>query len=201
MQKIVGKVRFDAQTKKINSGVFPLEFDYSSNIEYNEMLKTKNYIEVSKEQSDLLKSNNEKGIEMCVIDGKIQEYVEPLEVKLENAKALKSSELLKIYASSETWSCVVQDTVGFIKKEKNWIFTNISTKMQFKYDYGDFFEKNLILEDVENIKNKLNDIGFNLYKVQDKIKSLIHNAKTIEEIDAINIEEEFAKINKIITVA
>ena len=73
--------------------------------------------------------------------------------------------------------------------------------MQFKYDYGDFFEKNLILEDVENIKNKLNDIGFNLYKVQDKIKSLIHNAKTIEEIDAINIEEEFAKINKIITVA
>jgi hypothetical protein len=200
MSKIIGKVRFDAQTKKINSGTFPLEFDYSSNIEYNEMLKTKNYIEVSKQQSDLLKSSNEKGITMCVIDGKIQEYVEPLEVKLENAKALKNSELSKIYASSETWSCVVQDTAGFIKKEKNWIFTNISTKMQFRYDSGEFFEKKLSSEDIDDIKNQLNDIGWKIFNINIQIKDLISNAKTIEEIQAIDIQKEFSRIEKVITI-
>jgi hypothetical protein len=201
MSKIIGKVRFDAQTKKINSGVFSLELNYTYNIEYNEMLKNKNYIEVSKEQSDLLKSNNEKGIEMCVIDGKIQEYVELLEVKLENAKAKKIAELKTIYSNDKTWECTLKNTTNSITKTKQWFVVNLSLSMEFETDQKTIITLALTQDKYFMILNLLSAFGTKVFNVNKDLQTRINLATKVLDIDAINIEAEFAKINKIITVA
>jgi hypothetical protein len=201
MSKIIGKVRFDAQTKKINSGTFLLELDYSSNIEYNEMLKTKNYIEVSKEQSDLLKSNNEKGIEMCVIDGKIQEYVIPEAVRLEKAKAKKIAELQTIYSSDKIWECTLKNTTNSITKTKQWFCINLSPSMEFETDQKTIITITIPADKYFGILNLLSAFGTKVFNVNKDLQTRINLATKVLDIDAINIEAEFAKINKIITVA
>jgi hypothetical protein len=195
-EQAFAKIKFDKETKIINQ-YFHCDENWDHHSDYQEMIKEGNFFEASKEQYFLCVS----GKQFCYIDGKIQEYVIPETVKLEKAKAKKIAELQTIYSSDKTWKCTLKDGIGSIERDKTWIFTNISTKMQFKYDSGVFFEKNISSEDVEDVKNKLNVIGFNLFTTNDKITTLISNAKTIEEIEAINIEAEFAKINKIITVA
>jgi hypothetical protein len=72
--------------------------------------------------------------------------------------------------------------------------------MQFRYDSGEFFEKKLNSEDVDDIKNQLNDIGWKIFNINIQIKDLISNAKTIEEIEAIDIQWEFSSIEKVITI-
>lgn len=201
MSNIIGKLRFDAETKKINSGVFPLKYDYSKNSEYIEMIKSKNYIEVSQEQFDLWNSNNQNGIEMCVIDGKIQEYVELLEVKLEKAKAKKIAELKTIYSSDKTWECTLKNTTNSITKTKQWFVVNLSLSMEFETDQKTIITLALTQDKYFGILNLLSAFGTKVFNVNKDLQTRINLATKVLDIDAINIEAEFAKINKIITVA
>jgi len=194
-QGAFAKIRFDKETKIINA-FFHYNENWDNNSLYQETIKEGNFFEASEQEYFLCVS----GKQFCYIDGKIQEYVEPLEVKLENAKALKNSELSKIYAIDDTWKCILKDGVGSIERSKNWIFINISTKMQFRYDSGEFFEKKLSSEDIDDIKNQLNDIGWKIFNINIQIKDLISNAKTIEEIQAIDIQKEFSSVEKVITI-
>lgn len=98
MQNIIGKVRFDAQTK-ITNGNF-VNLDYSQNSEYIAMLEEGNFIDVTQEQYDFIRSNNNNGINVSVIDGMLQVYAmnesERLQ-KLKQAKKAKFENLIKAY--------------------------------------------------------------------------------------------------------
>ena len=102
MQKIIGKVRFDAQTK-ITNGNF-VNLNYSQNPEYIEMLKVGNFIDVTEEQYQFIRSNNNNGIEVCVIDGVLHACIEGDDErlqKLKKAKKQKFEELVKAYYANE----------------------------------------------------------------------------------------------------
>lgn len=194
-------MRFDAETKKINSGVFYAKFDYSKNAEYNEMIKAKNYIEVSQEQFDLWKSNNQNGVEMCVIDGVLQLFVEADDVKFERAKADKLRELANVYSSTSTWQCTLKAVDGTLTREKNWLRDNITLTSRFKDDKGVPFVKNFTAEQILQIRDDLQCFGSLIFDKKEEIESKINSAKKIADIEKIDIEKEFATVKKIITIS
>jgi hypothetical protein len=206
MSKIIGKLRFDAETKKINSGVFSTEFDYSKNAEYNEMIKAKNYISVSQEEADLWKSNNQNGIEMCVIDGVLQLFVEADDVKLERAKEVKLSALKSFYSSNENWEITIKHA-GNIKPalqplilQQNTI-GKFATTLYFTDVNGGEFQVLLTNAKAIVMLNDNNLIGYALRKKNLELVSQISNAKSVEEVEKIDIEKEFATVKKIITIS
>ncbi len=95
MQNIIGKVRFDAQTK-ITNGNFVYD-NYSRNPEYIQMLEAGNFIDVTEEQYQFIRSNNDNGIDVCVIDGQLVEYSEDLNTKLANLKIAKKQKFEKLF--------------------------------------------------------------------------------------------------------
>lgn len=102
MSKIIGKVRFNSETK-ITNGNFIYD-NYSQNPEYIKMLTDGNFIDVTEEQYQFIRSNNDNGIDVCVIDGVlhacIEGYDERLQ-KLKQAKNKKSKELEAAYYANE----------------------------------------------------------------------------------------------------
>lgn len=201
MSKIIGKLRFDAGTKKINSGVFSVEVDYSKNSEYIEMMQSKNYIEVSQEQADLWNSNNQNGIEMCVIDGVLQLFVEADDVKLERAKADKLRELANVYSNISTWEFTLKDIDGTLTQSSDWLLAKISTKPIFYDDEGNVMQKTFTVEKVFEIIDKINAKGFEILTAKKTITTKINSAKKIADIEKIDIEKEFATVKKIITIS
>lgn len=194
-------MRFDAKTKKINSGIFPLEYDYSKNSEYIEMIKSKNYIEVSQEEFDLWKSNNQNGIEMCVIDGVLQPFVESDDVKLEKAKELKLSELKSFYSSNSAWQCTLKAVDGTLTRDKNWLRDNITLTSSFKNDQGVEFVKSFTLDEVFKIRDDLQAFGNVVRLKKEAIESKINSAEKIADIEKIDIEKEFEVLNRTIEIA
>jgi len=199
MKNIIGKVRFDAQTK-ITNGNF-VNLNYSQNPEYIEMIKVGNFIDVTEEQYQFIRSNNNNGIEVCVIDGKLQVYVTPEAVKLEQAKARKLSVLQSFYSSDKPWECTLKNTTNSITKTKQWFCINLSPSMEFETDQKTITTITIPPDKYFTILNLLSAFGTKVFNVNKDLQNKINLATKIADIDAINIEAEFAKINKIILVA
>ena len=101
MQNIIGKVRFNSETK-ITNGNF-VKMDYSQNPEYIQMLEVGNFIDVTDEQYQFIRSNNDNGIDVCVIDGVLHPFIEGDDKrlqKLKQAKKQKFEKLNKAYYSN-----------------------------------------------------------------------------------------------------
>lgn len=203
MQNIIGKVRFDAQTKKINSGLFLKEMNYSQNTEYVQMIELGNFIEVTEEQYQFIRSKNDNGIEVCVIDSKIQEYVIPESIKVQNAKQEKLSEIDKfkkaiLYAPLEYKNFILLATE---KAQNNIVGTLVSSfdKKQWIDIGGNDIE--LSRSEFEEIRDIIEKRSYLCYKTEADLIKNISTAKDISELNNIDIEAEFAKVNKIITVA
>jgi hypothetical protein len=202
MQTIVGKVRFDAQTKIINSGLFDIKFDYSKNLEYIEMLQNTNFIDVTEEQYQFIRSKNDNGIEMCVVAGKIQEYVIPESIKLENAKQEKFSEIDKfkkaiLYAPLEYKNFILSATE---KAQNNIVGALVSSfdKKQWIDIRGNDIE--LGRSEFEEIRDIIEKRSYLCYRAEADLINKISTAKDIAELNNIDIEAEFAKIDKIINI-
>jgi len=200
------EVIVNPETKKITLCAFSKDINWDKNQEYIFAKQQKSLIELTEQDFNNYRKNyDEKGTEYVYIDGKIQEYVEPLEVKLESAKALKSSELQKVYASEETWKITIiyepvqtpallplvlqHYTIGNLRHDiqfanKNGLFTLISLSTT---KAGAYQRENVIIG--LKIKNKENELSLK-----------ISNAKTIKEIEAIDIQGEFSSIEKVITI-
>lgn len=98
MSEIIGQVRFNPQTK-ITNGNF-VYGEYSQNAEYIEMLQVGNFIDVTEEQYNLLRSYNDNGTDVCVIDGVLVPCIEDPSVtltKLKKARARKFEEISNAY--------------------------------------------------------------------------------------------------------
>lgn len=199
MQNIIGKVRFDAQTK-ITNGNF-VNLNYSQNPEYIKMLTDGNFIDVTEEQYQFIRSNNNNGIEVCVIDGKLQVYVTPDSIKLEKAKVRKLSVLQSFYSSNKTWECTLKNTTNSITKTKDWFCINLSPSMEFETDQKTIITITIPPDKYFVILNLLSAFGTKVFNVNKDLQNKINLATKVADIDAINIEAEFAKINKIIIVA
>lgn len=199
MQNIIGKVRFDAQTKITNANF--VYANYSQNPKYIEMLKNKNFIEVTEEQYQFIRSNNNNGIEVCVIDGKLQVYATPEAVKLEQAKARKLSVLQSFYSSDKPWECTLKNTTNSITKTKQWFCINLSPSMEFETDQKTIITITISQDKYFVILNLLSAFGTKVFNVNKDLQNKINLSTKVADIDAINIEAEFAKINKIIIVA
>jgi len=194
------KMRFDKETKIINAP-FHCDENWDKNILYQEMIKEGNFFEASEEEYFLCFS----GKQFCYIDGKIQEYVDPLEVKLESARALKSSELQKVYASEDIWKFTiiyepVQTPALLPLVLQNNTIGKFATTIQFKDKSG--AKKMMSISDRKAI-GVLNDntkIALALKDTKEAIELKISNAKTIEEVEAIDIQKEFSSVEKVITI-
>lgn len=202
MQNIIGKVRFDAQTKKINSGLFLKEMNYSQNTEYVQMIELGNFIEVTEEQYQFIRSKNDNGIEVCVIDSKIQEYVIPESIKVQNAKQEKLSEIDKfkkaiLYAPLEYKNFILLATE---KAQNNIVGTLVSSfdKKQWIDIGGNDIE--LSRSEFEEIRNIIEKRSYLCYKTEADLIKNISTAKDISELNNIDIEAEFAKVDKIINI-
>lgn len=103
MSEIYGKVRYDVDTKIINSSAYTPDMENFP--EYQEMLLAGNYIDVTYDEFLDLTTKIQNGIIMCVIDGVLQEYQktpEELAVELRAAKYRKRMQLIaNHYAVSE----------------------------------------------------------------------------------------------------
>ena len=100
MEQIIGKVRFEPQTKKINSGLFPSNTDYSQNSDYIAMLEAGNCIDITQEQYEFIFDHNNNGFDVCVIDGVLVSCLEDPSVtltKLKKARARKFEEISNAY--------------------------------------------------------------------------------------------------------
>lgn len=206
MNTKIGKVIFNPETKKIIPCLFSKKDDWSKNIDYISAQSSGNLIDVTEAEFNKLREGHDiTNTEYVYIDGKIQEYVEPLEVKLENAKALKSSELQKVYASEETWKFTiiyepVQTPALLPLVLQSIIIKGFATTMQFKDKSG---AKKMITISSTKAVGVLNDntkIALALKDTKEAIELKISNAKTIKEIEAIDIQGEFSSIEKVITI-
>jgi len=200
MSKIIGKVRFDAQTKIINGNFVYL--DYSQNPEYIQMLKNKNFIEVTEEQYQFIRSKNDNGIEVCVIDGNIQEYAVAETVKLQNAKQEKLSEIDKfkkaiLYAPLEYKNFILLATE---KAQNNIVGILVSSFDNKKWiDIGGN-DIELSRSEFEEIRDIIEKRSYLCYKTEADLIKNISTAKYAIELEEIDIEKEFAKIDKIINI-
>jgi len=200
MQTIIGKVRFDAQTKIINGNFVYL--DYSQNPEYIQMLKNKNFIEVTEEQYQFIRSKNDNGIEVCVVDSKIQEYVIPESIKLENAKQEKLSGIDKfkkaiLYAPLEYKNFILPVTE---KAQNNIVGILVSSFDKKKWiDIGGN-DIELSRSEFEEIRDIIEKRSYLCYKTAADLIKNISTAKDAIELAKIDIEKEFAKIDKIINI-
>jgi len=206
MNTKIGKVIFNPETKKIIPCLFSKKDDWSKNIDYISAQSSGNLIDVTEAEFNKLREGHDiTNTEYVYIDGKIQEYVEPLEVKLESAKALKSSELQKVYASEETWKFTiiyepVQTPALLPLVLQSIIIKGFATTMQFKDKSG---AKKMITISSTKAVGVLNDntkIALALKDTKEAIELKISNAKTIKEIEAIDIQGEFSSIEKVITI-
>jgi len=199
-ERAFAKIRFDKETKIINA-YFHCDQKWDHHSYYQEMIKEGNFFEASEQEYFLCVS----GKRFCYIDGKIQEYVEHLEVKLENAKALKSSELQKVYASDDIWKFTiiyepVQTPALLPLVLQNNTIGKFATTIQFKDKSGT--KKIISISDKKAI-GVLNDntkLALALKDIKEAIELAISNAKTIEEIQAIDIQGGFSSIEKVITI-
>jgi hypothetical protein len=199
-EQAFAKIRFDKETKIINR-FFHCNENWDNNNDYQAMIKEGNFFEASEQEYFLCVS----GKEFCYIDGKIQEYIEHLEVKLESSKTLKKSELKKVYANDDTWKFTiiyepVQTPALLPLVLQNNIIGKFATTIQFKDKGG---AKKII--SISNTKaiGVLNDntkIALALKDTKEAIELKISNAKTIEAIQAIDIQKEFSSIEKVITI-
>jgi hypothetical protein len=193
-------VRFDAQTKIINGNFVYL--DYSQNPEYIQMLKNKNFIEVTEEQYQFIRSKNDNGIEVCVIDGNIQEYVIPESIKLQNAKQEKLDEIDKfkkaiLYAPLEYKNFILPATE---KAQNNIVGTLVSSFDKKKWiDIGGN-DIELSRSEFEEIRDIIEKRSYLCYKTAAYLIKNISTAKDVKELAKIDIEKEFAKIDKIINI-
>jgi hypothetical protein len=201
MKQIVGKVRFDAQTKITNAYFREDILDYSGNIEYQEMIKSKNFYEATLDEFNLCVTNEANGIQMCVINGILQVYVIPDDIKLAKAKTNKLSELQRIYSSGETWILTLKDGNSKLTKEQLWLLQRISTNPKFKDDNGNLIDKIFTVDKVFEIINQLNNKGLEILTLFDALTLQINSATSISDIKNIDISSELAKIEKIIDIS
>ena len=200
MSKIIGKVRFNSETK-ITNGNFA-SGDYSQNPEYIQMLKNKNFIEVTEEQYQFIRSKNDNGIEVCVIDGNIQEYAVAETVKLQNAKQEKLSEIDKfkkaiLYAPLEYKNFILLATE---KAQNNIVGILVSSFDNKKWiDIGGN-DIELSRSEFEEIRDIIEKRSYLCYKTEADLIKNISTAKYAIELEEIDIEKEFAKIDKIINI-
>lgn len=194
-KEVFAKVRFDIETKKANA-YFHADEDWSKHPEYQAMIKLGNFYEATLEEY-LLCNNSQQ----CVIDGVLQLFVEADSVKLERAKEVKLSELKRFYSSDENWKITIKHT-GSIKPalqplvlQQNTI-GKFATKLYFTDVNGGEYQA--LLKDA---KDDNNFIGYALKKKNLELISQISNAKSVEDIEKIDIEKEFATVKKIITIS
>lgn len=118
-----------------------------------------------------------------------------------NAKKEKLSELQRIYSSDKIWECTLKNTTNSITKTKQWFCINLSPSMEFETDQKTIITITIPQDKYFVILNLLSAFGTKLFNINKDLQNRINLATKVLDIDAINIEAEFAKINKIIIVA
>jgi hypothetical protein len=194
-QKIIyAKMRFDIITTITNVPFFA-EKDYSSNIEYQEMIALGNYYEATYEEYVMCFTKT-----MCVKDGVLQEYIVPDSVLLANAKQRKLAkvdELKKrtLYATLKYKNFIL---IATEKAQNNIIGAMISnfTTKQWLDIYGNGIE--LSRTEFAEIRDMLENRNFLCYKTEAMLIKVISTAHNMTTLDDIDVEAEFQKINNII---
>lgn len=199
-KKVFTKVRFDIETKKTNA-YFHADEDWSEHPEYPTMIKLGNFYEATFEEF-LLCNNSQQ----CVIDGVLQPFVEADDSTLKMARAVKLSKLKSFYSSNENWEFTIKHT-GNIKPalqplvlQQNTI-GKFATKLYFSDVNGDEYKVLLTNAKAVVMLDDNNSIGYALKKKNLELVSQISNAKSVEEVEKIDIEKEFATVKKIITIS
>lgn len=123
--------------------------------------------------------------------------VEELEFKqLKNAKFVILNDT---YHSTDLWRFTIKDTQGnSLTHEQNWLLLKVAKDNIFKSDNGEFIDKKI--DDPDALKTKINKKGVEILQMEQLIKSKIDNATTKAQLDKIDIDKEFAKINKTIEI-
>lgn len=119
----------------------------------------------------------------------------------EKAKVDKLSELQSIYSSNKTWEFTLKDIDGTLTQTSDWLLAKISTTPIFYDDEGNVIKKTFTVDKVFEIIDKINAKGFEILTTKKTITTKINSAKKIADIENIDIESEFDKINKIIEIA
>lgn len=123
------------------------------------------------------------------------------EYKQVNVKKEKLANLQAIYSKYETWEFTLKDVDGTLTKNSDWLLSKISTKPIFFNDDGEVISKDFSVAKVFEIIDKINEKGFETFITKKILTERILKAKDTVELDDIDIEAEFAKIDKIINIA
>ena len=118
-----------------------------------------------------------------------------------NVKKEKLSKLQSFYSSDKPWECTLKNTTNSITKTKDWFCINLSPSMEFETDQKTIITITIPPDKYFVILNLLSAFGTKVFNVNKDLQNRINLATKVSDINAINIEAEFAKINKIIIVA
>jgi len=114
---------------------------------------------------------------------------------------VKLSELKSFYSNISTWEFTLKDIDGTLTQSSDWLLAKISTKPIFYDDKGNVMQKTFTVEKVFEIIDKINAKGFEILTAKKTITTKINSAKKIADIEKIDIEKEFAQINRVIEIA
>lgn len=115
--------------------------------------------------------------------------------ELEKVRTEKSKELDAYYDSSELWAFTLKDGQGnSLTREQNWFLPRITKNIFLISDEGN--KVLTTIQDPEAIRAELNNIGIVIFEKKSEILIQIKNAKTITEINKIDITQEFKGVNK-----
>lgn len=115
--------------------------------------------------------------------------------ELEKVRTEKSKELDAYYDSSELWAFTLKDGQGnSLTREQNWFLPRITKNIFLISDEGN--KVLTTIQDPEAIRAELNNIGIVIFEKKSEILTQIKNAKTITEINKIDITQEFKGVNK-----
>ena len=120
---------------------------------------------------------------------------------LKSARDGKLRELANVYSNNSTWECTLKAVDGTLTRDKNWLRDNITLTSRFKDDKGVPFVKNFTAEQILKIRDDLQGWGSLILDKKEAIESKINSAKKIADIEKIDIEKEFAQINRVIEIA
>jgi hypothetical protein len=117
-----------------------------------------------------------------------------------NVKKEKLSKLQSFYSSDKPWECTLKNTTNSITKTKQWFCRNLAQSMEFETDQKTIIIITLTVDKYFVILNLLSAFGTKVFNVNKDLQNRINLATKVSDINAINIEAEFAKIDKIINI-
>lgn len=118
---------------------------------------------------------------------------------LKKSQNQKIKDLEAFYATNDVWLITLQDNQGnTLTRSQEWFLMRITSNIELIDNKGNLIQKTLPNPDA--VKTVLNNKGLEIFQWKLSMQKKINNTKTIEELEAINFEENLKEIDKVIII-